>query len=98
MVFTVTLFRFAVMRHSRRMNTETPSSALTAAEVAPPTPPLETLTYSVTETARVLGVSLPTVYRLFARRLLKPLPGLRHKRVSKRQVFAYINSGQPLSG
>lgn len=59
-------------------------------------PPLESLTYSVTETARVLGVSLPTVYRLIARRLLKPLPGLRHKRVSKRQVHAYINSGQPL--
>jgi excisionase family DNA binding protein len=80
------------------MNTETSSSAPTAAEVAPPTPPLETLTYSVTETARVLGVSLPTVYRLLARRLLRPLPGLRHKRVSKRQVLAYINSGQPLSG
>ncbi|MEO6873876.1 MAG: helix-turn-helix domain-containing protein [Opitutaceae bacterium] len=79
------------------MNSETSSSALIAAEVAPPIPSLETLTYSVTETARVLGVSLPTVYRLIARRLLKPLPGLRHKRVSKRQVLAYINSGQSLS-
>jgi len=80
------------------MNSETSSSALIAAEVAQPTPSLETLTYSVTETARVLGVSLPTVYRLSARRLLKPLPGLRHKRVAKRQVLAYVNSGQPLSG
>ena len=79
------------------MNSETSSSALTAAVVDPTRPPLETLTYSVTETARVLGVSLPTVYRLIARRLLKPLPGLRHKRVSKRQVLAFINSGQPLS-
>jgi excisionase family DNA binding protein len=79
------------------MNSETNSTALTAAEVAQPPPPLETLTYSVTETARVLGVSLPTVYRLIARRLLKPLPGLRHKRLAKRQVHAYINSGQPLS-
>jgi excisionase family DNA binding protein len=79
------------------MNSETNSTALTAAEVAQPPPPLETLTYSVTETARVLGVSLPTVYRLIARRLLKPLPGLRHKRLAKRQVHAYINCGQPLS-
>lgn len=79
------------------MNSETYSSS-NAAAVAPATPPpLETLTYSVTETAHVLGVSLPTVYRLIARRLLKPLPGLRHKRLPKRQVHAYVNSGQPLS-
>ena len=78
------------------MNSETSSSAPIAAVVDLTRPPLETLTYSVTETARVLGVSLPTVYRLIARRLLKPLPGLRHKRVSKRQVLAYINSGQLL--
>ena len=79
------------------MNSETSSSAPIAAVVDLTRPPLETLTYSVTETARVLGVSLPTVYRLIARRLLKPLPGLRHKRVSKRQVLAFINSVQPLS-
>ena len=78
------------------MNSETSSSAPIAAVVDLTRPPLETLTYSVTETARVLGVSMPTVYRLIARRLLKPLPGLRHKRVSKRQVLAYINSGQLL--
>jgi excisionase family DNA binding protein len=71
------------------MNSETSSSAPIAAVVDLTRPPLETLTYSVTETARVLGVSLPTVYRLIARRLLKPLPSLRHKRVSKRQVLAY---------
>jgi excisionase family DNA binding protein len=79
------------------MNSENNSIALIAAEVAQTISPLETLTYSVTETARVLGVSLPTVYRLIARRLLRPLPGLRHKRLPKRQVHAYINSGQPLS-
>jgi excisionase family DNA binding protein len=79
------------------MNSENYSTTVTAAEVAQPTTPLETLTYSVTETAHVLGVSLPTVYRLIARRLLRPLPGLRHKRLPKRQVHAYINSGQPLS-
>jgi excisionase family DNA binding protein len=80
------------------MNSENTLTAPSGAVVAQPIPPpLESLTYSVTETARVLGVSLPTVYRLIARRLLKPLPGLRHKRLAKRQVHAYINSGQPLS-
>jgi excisionase family DNA binding protein len=79
------------------MNSETTSIAPSGAGVAQAMLPLETLTYSVTETARVLGVSLPTVYRLIARRLLRPLPGLRHKRLAKRQVHAYINSGQPLS-
>ena len=36
---------------------------------------------------------ITTVYRLIARRLLEPLPGLRHKRVSKRQVLAYVSHG-----
>jgi excisionase family DNA binding protein len=79
------------------MNSETTSIAPNGARVAQAMPPLETLTYSVAEAAFVLGVSHPTVYRLIARRLLKPLPGLRHKRLAKRQVHAYINSGQPLS-
>ena len=51
----------------------------------------ETLTYSVTETAAVLGVSLPTVYRLVTRGVLRPLPGLRHKRLPKRQVHAFVD-------
>jgi excisionase family DNA binding protein len=76
------------------MNSQVSSPPSLGAE---PPPPLETLTYSVIETAHVLGVSLPTVYRLITRKLLRPLPGLRHKRLSKRQVHTYINSGQPLS-
>jgi excisionase family DNA binding protein len=79
------------------MNSEPSSTYLCGVVIEATPPPLETLTYSVTETARVLGVSLPTVYRLLARRLLKPLPGLRHKRIPKRQVHAYINSAQTLS-
>lgn len=51
---------------------------------------LEPLTTSVTETATVPGVSLPTVYRLLARGLIRPLPGVRHKRVPERQVHAFI--------
>jgi hypothetical protein len=34
---------------------------------------------------------MPTVYRLIVRRLLRPLPHLRHKRIPKRQVQAFIN-------
>jgi excisionase family DNA binding protein len=80
------------------MNSENNSTAPIGAGVAQPTPtPLEPLTYSVAEAAFVLGVSLATIYRLIARRLLRPLPGLRHKRLPRRQVHAYINSGQPLS-
>lgn len=56
-------------------------------------PSLEPLTYSVAETAQVLGISPPTVYRLIARRLLRPLPYMRHKRIPKRQVHALVNGG-----
>ena len=33
-----------------------------------------------------LGVSKPTIYRLLARRLLRPVPGLRHKRIPCQQL------------
>ncbi len=46
----------------------------------------EKLTYSVAEAASILGVSRPTIYRLMARRILVPIPGLRHKRLPKKQV------------
>jgi len=48
----------------------------------------ESLTYSVAEAAAVLGVSEVTIYRLIYRRLLKPVAGLRHKRISKKQIHA----------
>jgi excisionase family DNA binding protein len=52
---------------------------------AEPTPP-QKLTYSAAEAAALLGVSRPTIYRLIARRVLIPIPGLRHKRIPKKQV------------
>lgn len=39
------------------------------------------LTVSIEEAAAMLGVSVATVRRLVQRRLLRILPGLRHKRV-----------------
>ena len=43
-------------------------------------------TYSVAEAASVLGVSKPSIYRLIARRVLNPVPGLRSKRIPMKQV------------
>jgi excisionase family DNA binding protein len=51
----------------------------------------ESLTYSVAEAAHVLGVSQPTIYRLITRRMLRPLPCIRHKRLPKKQVQRLAN-------
>jgi excisionase family DNA binding protein len=47
---------------------------------------VERLTYSVEESAVALGVSKPTIYRLIAREILRPLAGIRHKRIPCDQV------------
>lgn len=47
------------------------------------------LTVSVGEAAKLLGVSEPTIYRLVSRRLLRILPGLRHKRITRKSLDAY---------
>ena len=61
---------------------------------SPPDPiTTESLTYSVAEAAAALGVSQATIYRLIHRRSLKPVLGLRHKRISKRQVNALVQGG-----
>ena len=64
---------------------------------APEAPPVERLTYSVGESAMALGVSKPTIYRLLARRLLRPVPGLRHKRIPCQQVHR-LAAGETLHG
>jgi excisionase family DNA binding protein len=46
----------------------------------------EKLTYSVAEAAALLEVSRPTIYRLMARRILIPIPGMRNKRIPKKQI------------
>lgn len=91
-------FTFQIMLASDCV-TVVPSPPTPLAPVArslePPPVPDEVLTYSVAEAAKALGVSLPTIYRLIARRILKPLPGLRTKRLSKRRVLAYLSSTEP---
>ncbi len=66
---------------------------------APETAPaaVERLTYSVEESATALGVSKPTIYRLLARRILRPVPGLRHKRIPCQQVRR-LAAGETLHG
>jgi len=59
--------------------------------------PIERLTYSVEESALALGVSKPTIYRLLARRLLRPVAGLRHKRIPCQQLRR-LAAGETVSG
>jgi excisionase family DNA binding protein len=61
---------------------------------APEAPPVERLTYSVGESATALGVSRPTIYRLVARRILRPVPGIRHKRIPCQQIKRLVSSGE----
>jgi excisionase family DNA binding protein len=53
------------------------------------------LTFSVEETGIALGVSKPTVYRLIKRRILRPVPGIRRKRIPRSQVWRYVSEGLP---
>ena len=68
---------------------------ISQAQPSAPEPPVERLTYSVAESATALGVSKPTVYRLLARRILRPVPGVRHKRIPCRQITALVGSHVP---
>jgi excisionase family DNA binding protein len=61
---------------------------------APESPPIERLTYSVEESATALGVSRPTIYRLVARRILRPVAGIRHKRIPCQQIRRLVSSGE----
>ena len=63
-------------------------SAIATSNVAPT---IEALTYSVSQTAALLGISKASVYRLLNRRLLKSVRGLRNKRIPRRQVNELSN-------
>ena len=83
----MSLFRCVDLRDTQRMETTdftNPVSFNVSAGTAPTLP--EKLTYSAAEAASLIGVSRPTIYRLIARRALIPIPGLRHKRIPKKQV------------
>ena len=63
---------------------------------APPEPKMTVqpkLAYTVSELSAELGISKPTIYRLVYRRLLKPLPYLRHKVFPRTEVERFLASG-----
>jgi excisionase family DNA binding protein len=66
------------------METQTESIRPVVSNIGASSVSLESQTYSVAEAAQVLGVSMVTVYRLILRRVLRPLPLLRHMRIPKR--------------
>lgn len=49
------------------------------------------LTVTVKQAAAMLNVSVVTVYRLIYRRVLIPVPGIRHKRIPRWQVEKLAN-------
>ena len=94
------LFRFVDLRDTARMDTTELKNYVSIEEAAgtPPTPHEKLkLTYSVAEAASLLGVSRPTIYRLMARRIRIPIPGLRNKRIPKKQVRR-LGHGESLTG
>ena len=70
-----------------------PDSKQPAPEAAGQGATVEVLTYSVKEAATALGVSQTSVYRLLYRRLLKPVTGIRRKRIAKKQVHQLAQGG-----
>ena len=69
------------------METNEFASSVIVDDVCQVTPSLsEKLTYSVAEAALILGVSRPSIYRLMARRVLIPIPGLRNKQIGRAHV------------
>lgn len=76
---------------------------LLAANPQPGTPPqarsfklpegdgkLPRLAFSVKETAEILGISQPTVYRLLYRKLLKSSLALRNKMIAKTEIERFL--------
>lgn len=49
------------------------------------------LTVSISEASALLGVSVATIRRLIHRRMLKVLPGLRHKRVVRKSLYDFAS-------
>ncbi|WP_438479705.1 helix-turn-helix domain-containing protein [Oleiharenicola lentus] len=48
------------------------------------------LTYTVPEIEAVLKISRPTIYRLIARKIFRPVPGIRHKLIPRDQVVKFV--------
>jgi excisionase family DNA binding protein len=58
-------------------------------------PPPASMTHSLQETAALLGVHPSTVYRLVGRKLIRPVPGLRHLRFQLSEIQRFMNGEDP---
>jgi excisionase family DNA binding protein len=54
--------------------------------------------YTADEVAIELKVKYKTVLRLIQRGLLKPIPGIRHKRITEQELHRYVGIKQTQGG
>lgn len=55
--------------------------------------PPEAVTRSLRETSKILGLHPSTVYRLAARKMIVPVPGLRHLRFTTEEIDRFLKGG-----
>lgn len=55
-------------------------------------PSCERLAFSIEETAKLLGLSICSVRRLLKRGLIRSSCGLRHKRISKKEIDRFLEA------
>jgi hypothetical protein len=55
---------------------------------------IERLTYTTKETCTALGVSSTTLWRIQARGLLHPIPGMRNKLFSVAAIHRFVNQSK----
>lgn len=67
--------------------TNTPNPVL---DTTPTEQVLTQLQYNIKDTAKLLGVSVPTVRRLLKRRLLRANPAHRSKMIFRESILAFI--------
>jgi excisionase family DNA binding protein len=53
-------------------------------------PPAQRVVYTTAEAAAALGVNEATIYRLIARKKLRTVRALRHKRILKSELERYV--------
>lgn len=55
------------------------------------------LAWSLKETAAVLGLSYPTVWRLVQRGKIRAVPGLRHKLIPQKEIERFLGTVEEVS-
>lgn len=63
----------------------------TPAPLPLPAPTVQKLAYTKTELSAELGLSPITIWRLERRGLLRPVPGIRHKLYSRKEIERFLS-------